>query len=187
MTREQALQFLQENLQNQKNQNLFRHCLAVETIMKALAEKFGQDKEQWALAGLLHDIDYEQTKDNIQQHSLIGAQMLEQKGLSREISEAVKTHNEIHGLKPESLMAKALFVSDPISGLIVAATLVLPSKKIDDLTPKNVLNRFKEKSFARGANREIIAQCKALLGIKLDEFVEIALGAMQGIGEEIGL
>jgi len=184
MERDKALNLLKENL---SNTNLQKHCFAVEAIMRALAERFRKDTEQWGLAGLLHDIDYEKTKDDPQKHSLIGAEMLKETGLSQEICEAVKTHNEMHGLKPQSLMAKALFVADPISGLIVAATLVLPSKKINDLNVQNVLNRFKEKSFARGANREIIKKCEELLGLSLGEFTDIALTAMKGISEELGL
>lgn len=184
MTRQDALQFLKENLQNE---NLLKHCFAVEAIMSALAEKLGQDKEKWTLAGLLHDIDYEKTKNEPQNHSLIGAQILEQKNLDKEICEAVKTHNEMHGIRPESLMARALYVSDPISGLIVASTLVLPSKKIKDLTRENVLNRFKEKGFARGAKREIISQCETFLEITLQDFTEIALKAMQGIDTQLSL
>ncbi len=155
--------------------------------MQALAKKFGQTKESWVLAGLLHDIDYEQTKDEPAKHSLVGAQILQEKGLDREVWEAVKTHNEMHGIEPQSLMAKALYVSDPLSGLIVASVLVLPSKKIKDLTSENILNRFKERGFARGANREIIAQCEPLLGLSLEEFTEIALEAMQEISGELEL
>lgn len=184
MEREKAIQLLKENL---SNANLQKHCFAVEAIMRELAEKFNQDIESWGLAGLLHDIDYESTKDDIQAHSLVGAEMLEKAGLGDEIVEAVKTHNDAHGIEPKSLMAKALFVADPISGLIVAATLVLPSKKINDLNAQNVLNRFREKSFARGANREIIKKCEELLGLSLEKFVEIALTAMKGISKELGL
>jgi putative nucleotidyltransferase with HDIG domain len=184
MEREEALNLLKENL---SNANLQKHCFAVEAIMRALAERFDQDIEIWGLAGLLHDIDYESTKDDIQAHSLKGAEMLEKVGLGNEIVEAVKTHNEAHGIEPQSLMAKALFVADPISGLIVAATLVLPYKKINDLNTKNILNRFKEKSFARGANREIIKKCEELIGLSLEEFTSICLKAMQGISNELEL
>ncbi len=184
MTREEGLKILKENL---FNQNLIKHSLAVEAIMRALAEHFGQDQEKWGLAGLLHDIDYEKTKDNPQEHSLRGAKILEELGVEKEICQAIKVHNKTHGILPETLMEKALFVADPLTGLIVAATLVLPSRRITDLTGENVLNRFKEKAFARGANREIIKQCEWLLGLKLEEFVEIALKAMQGIAKEIGL
>ena len=182
MNRIQALELLESNL---KNKNLIKHSFAVEAIMRALALYFNEDVEEWSLAGLLHDIDYEQTTP--EQHSLIGAKMLRKEGLSDEIVESVKTHNEMHGIKPESLMAKALYVCDPISGLIIAATLVLPSKKIKELKTDNVLKRFKEKSFAKGANREIIYQCEELLGLKLEQFCDISLNAMQEISNELGL
>ncbi|MBU4078129.1 HDIG domain-containing protein [Patescibacteria group bacterium] len=184
MERDKALNLLKENL---FNKNLIKHCLAVEAIMRGLAQKFGEDSEQWELAGLLHDIDYEKTKDVPEKHSLIGAEMLKEIGLGDEIVEAVKTHNEMHGIAPQSLMAKALFVCDPISGLIVASTLVLPTKKIHNLTVENILNRFKEKSFARGANREIIGKCEELLDLSLQEFVSIALEAMKGISNDLEL
>ena len=178
------LEILKKNI---SNQNLIKHCLAVKAIMEELAERFDGDKEKWGTAGLLHDIDYEKTKDDSSQHSLIGAQMLEKLGFDKEICQAVKTHNEAHGIKPETPMEKSLFVSDPLTGLIVAATLVLPSKKIADLTTENVLNRFGEKSFARGANREIIKKCEELLNLSLADFVSIGLRAMQKISGELGL
>jgi len=184
MTREQALEILKQNL---SNQNLIKHCLAVEAVMVGLAIHFNENKEEWGLAGLLHDIDYETTKDDPQQHSLVGAKMLEDLGLEKNICQAVKVHNEMHGIIPETLLDKSLFVTDPLTGLIVAATLVLPSKKISDLTPENVLNRFQEKAFARGANRNIIKRSEELLNLKLEEFVGIALKAMQGISSELGL
>jgi predicted hydrolase (HD superfamily) len=143
---------------------------------------------------LLHDIDYEETKNDPDRHSIIGAEILEKLGLDKDIVEAVKTHNEAHGIAPETRMAKAIFCVDPLTGLIVASTLVLPaspaggpSKKIVDLTSENVLNRFKEKGFAKGANREIISKCEELLGLKLEQFIEICLKAMQGISENLGL
>jgi putative nucleotidyltransferase with HDIG domain len=189
------LEILKKNI---SNQNLVKHCLAVKAIMEELAGHFGssphlkfecgdKDKEKWGTAGLLHDIDYERTKDDPSHHSLVGAQMLEELGFDKDICQAVKTHNEAHGIKPETLMEKALFVSDPLTGLIVAATLVLPSKKIADLSVENVLNRFGEKSFARGANREIIKKCEELLNLNLAEFVAIGLKAMKRIASELGL
>lgn len=183
MNREEALQLVKEKI---KNENLVKHCLAVEACMRALAEKFEEDSDKWALAGLLHDIDYEETKDNPQKHSLVGAEMLEKMELDKEIVEAVKTHNEMHNIKPESKMAKALYSVDPLTGLIIAATLVLPSRKLADVTPENVLNRFKEKGFARGANREIIAKCENI-DMKLEEFIDVCLKAMQEIAEDLGL
>ena len=184
MIREEAFNLLRKNL---SNQNLIKHSLAVEAIMRALARHFREDEEKWALAGLLHDIDYDKVKNDLSQHSLLGAKMLEDLGVDKNICQAVKVHNEAHGISPQTLMEKTLFVADPLTGLIVAAALVLPSKKLNDLTPENVLNRFKEKSFARGANREIIKKCEELLGLKLEEFVKIGLQSMQGISQDLGL
>lgn len=183
MTREQALKLVKEKIQNE---NLVKHCLAVEVCMRALARHFAADEEKWALAGLLHDIDYEETKDDPNLHSLKGAEFLEKLGLDKEIVGAVRTHNEAHGILPETKMAKSLFCVDPLTGLIVAATLVLPGKRIKDLTVENVLNRFKEKAFARGANREIISKCSDI-GLALEEFFEICLRAMQEISDQLGL
>ena len=184
MNREEAFKLLKENL---TNQNLIKHSLSVEAIMRAFARYFNEDEEKWGLAGLLHDIDYEKVKDDLTQHSLIGAEILKEAGLKEDICQAVKVHNETHGMLPQTLMEKSLFVVDPLTGLIVAADLVLPSKKLADLTAENVLNRFKEKAFARGANREIIKKCKEYLNLNLEDFVKISLGAMQGIAEELGL
>jgi len=184
MTRDEGLKLVQEKIQNQ---NLVKHCLATEACMHDLAKHFQEDEEKWGLTGLLHDIDYEETKNDSDKHSILGAEMLEKLGLDKEICEAVKTHNERHGIAPETRMAKAIFCIDPLTGLIVAATLVMPSKKIADLTTENVLNRFGEKSFARGANREIISKCQGLLGLGLEEFVEIGLEAMKKISNELGL
>lgn len=184
MSREEGFKILKENL---TNQNLIKHSLAVEAIMRVLAHRFNEDEEKWGLAGLLHDIDYEKVKDDLSQHSLAGAEMLRELGIDEDICQAVKAHNEAHGIIPESPIEKALFVTDPLTGLIVAATLVLPSKRIKDLTAENVLNRFKEKAFARGANRGIIGKSQDMLSLGLEEFVGIGLRAMQGISRELGL
>ncbi|MCX6738409.1 MAG: HDIG domain-containing protein [Candidatus Parcubacteria bacterium] len=184
MNREEAYKLLKENL---FNNNLLKHCLAVEAIMRGLAQRLGGDVDKWGIAGLLHDIDYEKTKDDPINHSLVGAEMLKNLGFDNEIVEAIKTHNEAHNILPEGMMAKSLFVCDPMSGLIVASVLVLPSKKITELNTDNVLNRFKEKAFARGANREIIKQCEPLLGLSLEEFTNISLESMKGIDKELEL
>jgi len=183
MTREEALELVKNKI---KNQNLIKHSLAVEICMKGLARNFKKDEERWGLTGLLHDIDYEETKDDANLHSVKGAEFLEKLGLDKEISEAVKTHNEAHGIAPEGNLAKSLYCVDPLTGLIVAATLVLPTKKIKDLTTDNILNRFKEKSFARGAKREIISKCSEI-GLPLEEFVKICLESMKTINNQLGL
>lgn len=184
MERNEALNLLKENL---SNQNLIKHSLAVEAIMRELASYFNENQDKWGLVGILHDIDYEKTEGKPEKHSLIGAEMLKGMDLDEEIVSAVKTHNEFHGIEPQGLMAKVLFVADPLSGLIVASALVLPSKKLSDLTVQNILNRFKVKSFAKGANREIIKKCEEYLNLSLDKFIELSLQGMQKISNELGL
>ena len=184
MKKEEAFNLLKENI---RNQNLIKHSLAVEAAMRDLAKHFSEDVEKWGICGLLHDIDYEKTKNDPNLHSKMGAEMLRNLGLEKEIPDAVLTHNETHGILPETKMAKALYCTDPLTGLIVAATLVLPSKKINDLKVENILNRFGEKSFAKGANREIIKKCEEFLGLSLEKFVEIILKSMQKISGDLGL
>jgi putative nucleotidyltransferase with HDIG domain len=181
---EKALLMLNDKV---KTPNLIKHCLACGAAMKELARYFKEDEEEWELAGLLHDIDYEETKDKPEQHSLIGSEFLQKNGVDQKIVEAVKTHNEIHGFVPQTKMAKALFCVDPLTGLIVASVLVLPSRKIKDLVTDNILNRFKEKTFAKGANREIIRQCESLLDLSLKDFVDLVLHGMQKIDKNLGL
>jgi hypothetical protein len=183
MNRTEALDLLRGQL---TTQNLFKHSLAVEAIMGALARRFGEDEDLWRLAGLLHDIDYEYTKDEPTEHSLRGSEMLSEAGLDPRIVYAVKVHNDIHGDPRLSLMDKALFCTDPVTGLITAAALIRPEKKLDAVTAASILKRFGEKSFARGANRETIRACSEI-GMSLDDFVAVGLAAMQGISDDLGL
>ena len=181
MQRKEAMGLLQEAI---GNQNLQKHCLAVEAFMKKLAARFQEDENLWAQAGLLHDLDYEQTKDNFAQHGLISANILHDKQVPDEIIESIKAHA---GHFPrQSLMAKALYAVDPLSGLIVASALMHPSKKLSGVDVQFVLNRFKEKHFAKGAKREQIQACSEL-GMTLEEFVSICLEAMQEINTSLGL
>ncbi len=190
MERKQALKIVKEKI---KNKNLVNHCLAVEVIMKGLAgelnrraDKSDLDEEKWAMVGLVHDIDYDQTADDPHKHSLIGAALLEDLGFEDDIIYAVKAHNEIHGIPLKSKMDTALYAADPISGLIVAAALIRPEKKLNAVNADSVLKRFGEKAFARGANREQIMACEEL-GITLEDFIKIALKSMQKIDKELGL
>ncbi len=190
MDREKAYELIKENI---GNKNLIKHCLAVEAIMQGLAQEFnkreGKDtfsEEKWALAGLVHDIDYDKTADDPENHSRIGAEMLEEYGFGEDLVYAVKAHNDMHGLPLKTKMDIALFSSDPISGLIVAAALIKPEKKLKAIDTEFVLKRFKEKAFARGAKREQIMECEKL-GFSLEEFCGIALASMQGRDKELGL
>jgi putative nucleotidyltransferase with HDIG domain len=181
MTREQALALVKEKV---KNRNLIKHMLAVEAAMRALAPRFGGDPDRWALAGLLHDLDYEVTKDDPQQHARVTVEWLRGMGFNdEEILNAILAHN--HHKQPETPMEWALFSVDPLTGLIVAAALVHP-ERLAGLTAKSVLKRYKEKAFARSASRENIAACSQL-GMTLEEFVEIVLDAMKRIRSDLGL
>lgn len=181
MLRDESLMLIKSKI---SNKNLIKHMIAVEACMRKLARKFNQDEENWAQAGLLHDLDYDLTKDDFSKHGLVTAEILEEKGVDKKAVEAIKAHP---GHYPRnSLIAKALYAVDPLSGLIVAAVLMHPDKKIALVNTQFVLNRFKEKHFARGANREQIKAC-AELGISLEDFVSICLEAMQKISQELGL
>lgn len=183
MQREEALKLVTDNV---SNQNLVKHMIAAEAIMRALAAHFGEDEDTWGLAGLLHDIDYDTTKDDPSTHSLLGSQMLAEAGVSPEIVYAVKVHNEAHGDPRVSRLDKALYAVDPLTGLITAAALIRPEKKLSVVTPESVLKRFGEKAFARGANREQIKTCSEI-GLTLEEMVAISVAAMQRVADDLGL
>ena len=183
MQRTDALALVKEHV---KNKNLIKHMVAVEAVMGALALRFGEDVALWRLTGLLHDIDYDQTADKPEEHSKLGAQMLAELKLPPEMVQAVLVHNEAHGVPRTTKLDQALYCSDPVTGLIVAGALIHPSKKIAGIDPDFILNRYGEKSFARGADREAIASC-AELGLTLREFVSLALAAMQESATELGL
>jgi len=183
MTRDIAIVELQKRI---KTNNLFKHLLATEAIMRGLAEYLNQDVEKWGLCGLVHDIDYEETKDSPQTHSLLGSEILTNLGFSSDIVYAVKVHNDYHNLPRLSMLDKALYCADPTTGLIVAGALILPSKKLSDVTVDFLLNRFNEKSFAKGAKREQIKACSEI-GLELNEFLGISLTALQKISTELGL
>ena len=183
MEREEALSLVKQEV---KTKNLIKHMLAVEAVMRRLARELGQDEELWAVAGLLHDLDYDKTVDQPEQHGLLGAQILEGKGLPAELVRAVKAHNEMLGIERKTLLDKALYAADPVTGLLVAAALIHPRKKLAAIDLDFVLNRFKEKSFARGADREQIETCSDL-NLTLERFIVLSLEAMQSIAADLGL
>lgn len=181
LTREEALKLVKKYV---KNKNLVKHMLATEAVMKALAERLEYDVESWGLVGLLHDIDYDMTKDEPEKHGLISIELLKDYGLSDEMLNAIKAHSGKKEL--ETPMEKALYAADPITGLIVAAALIRPEKKLEIIDVEFVMNRFKEKSFARGANREQIKSIENL-GLSLEEFIDISINAMKSISSDLGL
>jgi len=183
VTREEALDSIKANIENQ---NMLKHMLATEAIMRALARRFGEDEEEWGLTGLLHDIDMELTEGDMSTHSKLGADLARELGASEAMAHAILCHNQAHGIPRESNLDKALFCADPLTGLIIATVLVRPDKKLAGVEAKSVRKKFKEKSFAAGASREQIAQC-AELGIELDQFLALGLEAMKGIAPQLGL
>jgi len=180
MNRNEALALVQSTV---TNRNLIKHMLATEACMRKLAAHFGEDAEQWGLAGLLHDLDYDQTAKDFPRHGLATAEMLAGK-VDDAVIYAIKAHP---GHVPAvSNLDKALFCVDPITGLIVAAALMAPEKKLRNVDREFVLRRYKEKKFAAGANREQIASC-SVLGLTLEDFTQMCVEAMQGIAGELGL
>ena len=184
INREEALELVHAHL---SNPHMINHSLASEAVMGALAERLGEDVEKWRLTGLLHDIDSESHND-LDIHTRETARILTEKGVDPEIVEAIRLHNpQAHpGEERRTPLHHGLAAGETLTGLIVAAALVNPAKKLAAVKPKSVKKRYKEKAFARGANREIIAECEKL-GLTVPEFCELGLIAMQEIAEEIGL
>ncbi len=183
LSRDEALNLVKKHV---SKKNVVYHMLAVEAIMRNTAKHFGENEDQWGLIGLLHDVDYEKTEATPEKHSLLAEEIL--KGLiPDELIKAIKSHNFLHtGVKPETKMEKALIASDAISGLLVTCALVMPSKKLADVKVETVAKKFKDKDFARGAERERILICEEI-GIPREKFFEIALSGLKGVAAEIGL
>jgi putative nucleotidyltransferase with HDIG domain len=165
--------------------NLVNHCVATEAIMAALAEHIGlsaEDRDRWALAGLLHDLDYAETGEDPARHGLVTAEMLSGR-VDEEVVHAILAHAEKVPL--ESRMDRALYCADPTTGFIVAAALVRPDKDLRQVQLKSLTKRWKEKAFARGASRDQMATCSAL-GLERDDFLALSLAAMQGRASDLG-
>jgi len=196
ITRGQALSLIGEHV---ANKNIIKHMIALEALMVGIYDELKTggrtdkelrgNKEEWMMAGLLHDGDYNETVPREKQGIQI-TQWAKEKGYAvpENVAHAMAAHNwEGTGVEPKNLMDWTIFMGDSLTGLIVAATLVLPSKKLADVTSQTVLNRFKEKAFAKGTRREDILMCQEKLGLSLEEFVRISLESMQKISQELGL
>lgn len=183
MDRDEAFTLVVERI---PNRNLVNHCVAVELIMRALAEHFNlaaEDVDRWGLAGLLHDLDYAETAEDPERHGLVTAQELEGK-VDEETIHAILAHADKTPL--ESLMDRALYAADPTTGFIVASALVRPDKSLQSVKLKSLRKRWKEKAFARGASREQMATCEQM-GLERDEFLDLSLTAMQAHAADLGL
>lgn len=183
MNRSEAIQFVHQYIQNE---NLVRHMLAVEAAMRFYAEKYDQDVELWGLTGLLHDFDWE-IHPTLDQHPQDGAPILRSNGVPEVIIRAILSHADHTGIPRESPMEKALYACDEITGLIVAVALVRPSRSLHDLKAKSVKKKWKDRSFAAGANREEIAQATEDFGLPLWEHVDNVIQAMRRIAPQLGL
>jgi putative nucleotidyltransferase with HDIG domain len=181
--RQQALDLLRRHLHHD---NLLRHSLASEAVLRALAGRLNADVELWGLAGLLHDLDAESEPD-LARHTLETEQILRGIGVNEELIRAVKLHNEApHQEQRSEPLHHALAAGETITGLITACALILPDRKLSSVKAKSVRKRMKEKAFAAGANRETILECE-LIGIPIEEFCEISLQAMQSVAADLGL
>ncbi len=184
MDRNEAWHLLNLHIKNPAN---IRHALAVEALMRSLAEKFGADAGQWGIAGLLHDMDWEETTDQPERHTEVAAEILRAQGCDDAIIRAIRAHNYLGTARPHELMDKALYSTEEMTGLVTAAVMVLPSRKIADLSVRSIMKKFKEKSFARGVSRAIINETPEMLGLSVEELAEITLHAMQGVHEQLGI
>lgn len=170
-----------------KNKNLVKHMLAVEAEMRTLAKYFGEDAEKWGLLGLIHDADYEKWP---KEHPRKTVEELKKRKAPDWLIHGVKAHAwKFNGMdvEPENKMEWAIYTCDELSGFIIACTLVRPEKKLETLEVKSILKKWKQKSFAKGVHREQIELCEEKLDIKLSEFIEINLKALQGISDKLEL
>ena len=183
ITREEAFALLQKYLKDEK---LIKHSLAVETIMRKMANKLGKDVDLWGLAGLLHDLDYDYTDKEPEKHANVTAQILE--GLIPEkCINAIKAHNYKHtDYIPITSIDKALIAADAVSGLVIATALIIPSKKLADVRLETLLDKFYDHSFAQGCSRSRIELCQDT-GMDVDAFLALSLNSLKEIADKLGL
>lgn len=182
-TRDQALALLHEWVQNP---NLRKHCYAVEAAMRAYAVRYGEDVERWGLTGLIHDFDWEK-HPTAELHPMAGVEVLRAAGWPDDICRAVLGHATYSGVPRDTLMARALFACDELSGFLVACALVTPEKKLASVAADSVRKKMKSAGFARNVNRDDIVNGAAELGVDLDAHIAFVRDAMLGIAAELGL
>lgn len=180
-TRDSAWDLLNEYT---SNPNLIKHALAVESAMRAYAEKFGEDSEKWGITGLVHDFDYDRFPE---EHPWKGVVILGELGYPEEIVHAVKSHADFTGTPRDRLMDRTLFAVDELCGFITAATLVRPDKRVAELPVRSVKKKMKDKAFARAVNRDDIRSGAEALGVELDEHIGFVISAMARVAKELGL
>lgn len=181
--REEAYRLLTEY---NKSDSLIKHALAVEAVMRHFAALFGEDPEKWGVIGLVHDLDYEMYPG---EHCLKTEKILKDRGWPPDYIRAVLSHGWklCTDVKPEEKMEIVLYTIDELTGLVAATALMRPSKSIFEMQAKSVMKKWKQKSFAAGVNREIIAEGAEMLGLELPVIIEETIKGMQGVAEAIGL
>ena len=183
MTTQEALDILHEQTENP---NLRKHMYAVAAAMRGYAVHFGEDEEKWEATGLLHDFDYE-GDPSPESHPMRGVEILRERGCPEDIIHAIMGHAEYLGIERTSLLDKALFAVDELSGFIVAVALVHPDKKLSQVKVSSIAKKLKQKSFARQVSREDIEKGIAELGVDREEHFALVLQAMQGAADKLGL
>lgn len=187
-TRDSALALMQEYT---PSESLRKHMLAVEAAIRAYAERYGEDVERWGLAGLMHDFDYERfpnaTRSATEEHPSEGVRILRGHGYPEDVLDAIMGHAGYTGTARVSLISRALFAVDELSGLITATALVKPSRSVHDVEARSVRKKMKDKAFARGVSREDVIQGAQELGVDLDEHIAFVIAALQRSAETIGL
>jgi putative nucleotidyltransferase with HDIG domain len=168
------------------NDSLVKHGIAVGAAVAAYAEKFGEDVEKWRIAGLLHDVDYEE-HPTIEEHGKVGAEWLRALGYPDDVVYAAHAHNDYHGLPRTDPLSKTVFACDELAGLITAAALVRPNKSIIGLEASSVRKKMKDKAFARGVNRDDILKGAEELGVDLNEHIAFEIAAMAKEAVALGL
>lgn len=183
MERDEALAIVHEFVQNQ---NLRRHMLAVEAAMRDYAKFYGEDPDEWGLVGLLHDFDWE-IHPSLESHPQDGIPILQERGVPDQIIRGILSHADHTGVPRQTLMERALYACDEITGLIVAVALVRPSRSLHDLKVRSVRKKWKEPRFAANVDRDQITRGAEELGVDLWEHVDRVIQAMRTIAEELGL
>lgn len=181
--REYCLSLLKEFT---KSESLLKHAFAVESCVKAYAEKFGEDANYWGNVALLHDFDYEMFQ-TAEEHPYKGNEILKEKGFDEEFRMSIMSHADYTNIPRTTKLMKTLYACDELAGFITAVAYVRPSKSIDEVEVKSVLKKMKDKAFARAVNRDDIINGAAQLEIPLEEHIAFCIEAMKKNKELLGL
>lgn len=182
-TRDNAWQLLTEFVQQE---SLRRHCLGVEACMREYARLFGEDEALWGFVGLIHDFDFE-IHPTLDQHPQDGAPILRERGVPEEIVQHVLSHADHLDVPRDSRLRQTLAAVDEMSGFVTAVALVRPTKSIDDVEPRSVRKKMKDKAFARAVDRESMQRAAAELGVDFDEHIRHVRDGLATIAPQLGL